>query len=87
MVWLKRIIGIIMVIAGFVGFLYYLPPTVLRFADSTAGMDFMNFVTSKFSFLSQSYENIAGAMLFGLSLPLAMMIICLVVFILGLFLI
>ena len=87
MVWLKRIIGIVLILAGFVGCLYYVPPTIAHFADSTTGTEFMNFVTSQFGFLTQPYDNMAGEMLFGLSLPLTMMIICLVVFILGLLLI
>jgi len=83
---LKRIIGIILVIAGFVGCLYYVTPTIVAIADATTGTEFMEFVTSQFDFLTQPYEAMAGQILFGLAMPLSMLIICLIVFILGLFL-
>lgn len=83
--WLKKFMGVILILLGLAGFLFYLSPTVLAYEPGVGG-NLVNFVTKYIPALANNYHNLAGQALFGLAAPLVMLIISVVIFVVGLIL-
>ena len=84
--WLKKLVGVILLLLGLAGFLFYVPPTLLAY-EPTIGSILVGFITGYIPALTNNFQNLVGQALFGSAAPSVMLIISIVILIIGLLLI